>query len=451
MKRAAAFALAVFASLAACSPSQELAPGVVSEPAVKARPQPDPEPPPAATSAASAAASVTTDADDAELRGVLKAVAAARELPIKERVRVTSLGREALLEKTKKKVAEEIPAGVIDLQGEALRALGLIPPSYAVEEGLLKLVTARVAGFYDPDDKTMYLLDDLAEDQREETLPHELVHALQDQAFSIGPLLDYRDGESDRSTAIQMLVEGDATSAGFDIAFGSAFSVDEDALQASFLLSTSMSAVGAQTPPVLIGSLIAPYTDGFSFAQALRKHGGWRAIDGAYKELPASTEQILHPEKYFAKESAVVVPTPSVSALGDGFEAALADVNGELGLRLMLEQWTARKIATKAAAGWGGDKYVVARKKATSEHALALLTRMDTTADADELARVLEAEFGRTCKNRPELGPVLVKRRHKDVLVVAGPYARVEGGTKATGTCEIAGKWAADVLASIPK
>jgi hypothetical protein len=435
--------------LASCGPSQEIAPAVVGEPVVTARPRA--EEAPAASSSAPAGAPVTTDAEDAELRAVLKAVATTRELPVKDRVRVTTLGREALLEKTKKKVAEEIPAGVIDLQGEVLRALGLIPPSYAVEEGLLKLVTARVAGFYDPDDKTMYLLDDLEEDQREETLPHELVHALQDQAFSIGPLLDYREGETDRSTAIQMLVEGDATSAGFDIAFGSAFSVDEDALQASFLLSTSMSTVGAQTPPVLIGSLIAPYTDGFSFAQALRRHGGWRSIDAAYKDLPASTEQILHPEKYFAREQPVVVPTPVVAALGEGFEAALADVNGELGLRLMLEQWTARSTATKAAAGWAGDKYVVARKKVSNEHALALLTRMDTTADADELARVLEAEFGKSCKARPELGPVLVKKRHKDVLVVAGPYARVEGGTKPTGTCDVAGKWAADVLAAFPR
>ena len=445
MRRAGAL---LVIALGGCGPSQELAPLPVQEPVVAAAPDPpaaEPAPP------ASAAPRVTTDAEDPELRAVLEAVAAARELPIKERVRVTSLDREALLAKTKKKVAEEIPAGVIDLQGEALRALALIPPGYAVEEGLLKLVTARVAGFYDPDDKTMYLLDDLEDDQREETLPHELVHALQDQTFSIGPLLDYREGETDRSTAIQMLVEGDATSAGFDIAFGSAFSVDEDALQASFLLSTSMSSVGAQTPPVLIGSLIAPYTDGFSFAQALRRHGGWRAIDAAFKDLPTSTEQILHPEKFFVRERPVEVPSPPVGALGAGFEAALVDVNGELGLRLMLEQWTARSVAEAAAAGWGGDKYVIARKADTKEHALALLTRMDTTKDADELAAVLQGQFGKRCAERADLGPVLVQKRHRDVLVLAGPYAAVSGGTRGTGTCDVAGKWAKAVLAATPK
>lgn len=432
---------------AACGTPQDMVPPTPPAP-LDVEPEITSAPPPRA---APAAPPVATDADDPELREVLEAVAKTRALPIKERVRVTSLDRDALLAKTKKKVAEEIPAGVIDLQGEVLRALELVPVTYAVEEGLLKLVTARVAGFYDPDDKTMYLLDDLDEDQKQETLPHELVHALQDQSFSIGPLLDYREGDSDRSTAIQMLVEGDATSAGFDIAYGSAFSVDEDALQASFLLSTSMSTVGAQTPPVLIGSLIAPYTDGFSFAQALRKHGDWRAIDAAYAALPASTEQILHPEKYFANEKPVTVPAPPVSALGEGFEAAITDVNGELGLRLMLEQWTARKVAAKAAAGWGGDRYVVARKTATNEHALALLTRMDTQADADELARVLEGEFGRGCKARPDLGPVLVKKRSRDVLVVAGPYALDPSGATSTAGCELAVKWATEVLAAVPR
>ncbi len=440
--------LFLIAAIAACAPARDLAPPapIGTSPRVA-----EPPPRPSASAFVEPTAPIKTDADDPELRKVLESVASARELSIKTRVRVTTLGRDALLEKTKKKVAEEIPAGVIDLQGEALRALALVPADYQVEEGLLKLVTARVAGFYDPDDQTMYLLDDLEEDQREETLPHELVHALQDQAFSIGPLLDYRAGESDRSTAIQLLVEGDATSAGFDIAFGSAFAVDEDALQASFLLSTSMSEVGRQTPAVLIGSLIAPYTDGFSFAQALRKRGGWRAIDAAFKALPESTEQVLHPEKYFAGEKPVEIPVLPVVALGEGFEVALHDVNGELGLRLMLEQWTARAIAVKAAAGWGGDRYIVARKKDTTEHAFAMLTRMDTTADAAELAHVLETEMGKTCNARADLGPVVVKRRHKDVLVVAGPYARKKEGLRGSGSCETAGKWADEILRAVPK
>lgn len=445
MKRAALLLLAGFA---ACAPARDLSPPAPAGPTQEVTP---PSPVPSASAAAAPSAPIKTDADDPELREVLESVAKTRELAIKTRVRVTTLGRDALLEKTKKKVAEEIPAGVIDLQGEALRALALVPADYQVEDGLLKLVTARVAGFYDPDDQTMYLLDDLQEDQREETLPHELVHALQDQTFSIGPLLDYRAGDSDRSTAIQLLVEGDATSAGFDIAFGSAFAVDEDALQASFLLSTSMSEVGRQTPAVLIGSLIAPYTDGFSFAQALRKRGGWRAIDAAFKDLPASTEQVLHPEKYFAREKPVEIPVLSVAALGEGFEVALHDVNGELGLRLMLEQWSARAVAVKAAAGWGGDRYIVARKKETSEHAFAMLTRMDTAADAAELAHVLETEMGKKCQVRAELGPVLVKRRHRDVLVVAGPYARKKEGLRGSGTCALAASWADEILTAVPR
>ncbi len=435
------------ASAVACAPQAEPCPASPTDP-------PDPpatsSAPVAVASASASAAEVRTDADDPELRAVLEQVSKARELPIRERVRVTTSTREELLEKTKRKVAEEIPAGVIDLQGELLRSLGLVPPDYEVLAGLLKLVTARVAGFYDPDDRTMYIIDDLTHAQKEETLGHELVHALQDQAFRIGPLLDYKAGEGDRMAAIQLLVEGDATSAAFDLAYGSAFAVDADALQASFLLATSMSEVGRETPPVLIASLIAPYTDGFAFAQALRSHGGWKGVDLAFKELPESTEQALHPEKYFAKERPVPVPTPPLTSLGEGFEAALVDTNGELGLRLMLEQWTARKVAVAAAAGWGGDRYVVARRKQT-EHAVAMLTRMDTARDATELAVVIERRLGRGCVERADFGPTLVKTRHRDVLVLAGPYERTKSGAVSRGSCETSAKWSKEILAAVPR
>ncbi len=409
----------------------------------------------AATSSPSAAAPppvkvappVITDADDPELREILEKVAKARQLPIKEHVRFTTLDRAALLEKTKQKMAEEIPPRVLEAQGEALRALGLAPADYDFVSGLLALLKARIAGFYDPDARGMYLLDDLGETQKEETLPHELVHALQDQSFSIGPLLHFREGQSDKTSAVQLLIEGDAMNAGFEVTYGSAFAVDEASLRSAFLYSTKLSEVGAQTPDVLIGSLVAPYTDGFSFVQALRSHGGWRAVDAAYVALPESTEQTLHPEKYFAKERPVVVGAPTIDALGPGFEVVLSDVNGELGLRLMLEAWVARKIAIEAAAGWGGDRYVVAKKAGTPPtFAVAFVTRMDTQPDAVQLGQALERQIGPRCVERADFGPLAWRARGKDVAVVAGPYTLGAGVARSGGDCALADRWSESVL-----
>jgi hypothetical protein len=438
-------ALALFA--VGCGPATEPrpAPGVTSPPTIVEATAALPSA--AAPPAVKVAPPVITDADDPELREILEKVAAARQLPIKEHVKFTTLGRAALLAKTKQKLAEEIPPRVLEAQGEAMRSLGLAPPDYDFVEGLLALLQARIAGFYDPDARGMYLLDDLGETQKEETLPHELVHALQDQSFSIGPLLHFREGQSDKTSALQLLIEGDAMHAGFEVTYGSAFVVDESSLRSAFLYSTKLSEVGARTPDYLVSSLVSPYTDGFSFVQALRSHGGWRAVDAAYVAMPESTEQTLHPEKYFAKERPVTVAAPSIEALGPGFDVVLNDVNGELGLRLVLEQWVARKVALAAAAGWGGDRYVVAKKAGDPPtFAVAFVNRMDTQPDAVELGEALARQIGPTCLERESFGPLAWRAKGKDVVVVAGPYTLGGGVARSAGDCALAEKWSSSIL-----
>ena len=43
--------------------------------------------------------------------------------------------------------------------------------------------------------------------------------------------------------------------------------------------------------------LIFPYVAGQTYVATLLGDG-WKAVDAAYARLPASTEQVLHPEKY---------------------------------------------------------------------------------------------------------------------------------------------------------
>jgi hypothetical protein len=43
---------------------------------------------------------------------------------------------------------------------------------------------------------------------------------------------------------------------------------------------------------------LQPYSDGPVFVQQLREEGGWNAVNAAYDDPPASTEQTIHPEKY---------------------------------------------------------------------------------------------------------------------------------------------------------
>ena len=82
---------------------------------------------------------------------------------------------------------------------------------------------------------------------------------------------------------------------------------------------------------------------------------------------------------------------------------------------------------------------------------MAQVIRMDTNPDAVDLARVLQAEFGKACRERPTLGPISVLLRHKDVAIVAGPFRRKEGKLSSAGDCQKSKRWADEILAAIPR
>lgn len=391
---------------------------------------------------------------NAEVQAMLSRVSAARGLPVRRQVTTRILDRDRILDRIRKKVEAEIPMDVLEHQGEVLAAYGLVPPEYDYVDGAYRLIQGRIAGYYDPADDSMVLVDDLDEENAVQTLAHELVHALQDQAFGIDAMIKYRPGAGDEIAAAHSLIEGDATSAMFEVVLGSAFDVSDGALRTILTASSAMSEVGS-TPKVLQASLNAPYVDGFAFVQELRRRGGWSTVDGAFKDPPRSTEQLLHVEKFAAREPPIPIPPMAVTPLGGDFRPVLDDVVGEQGLRITLEDWTSRAEALRAAAGWGGDRYVVARRDGANGPTFAVgwLLRLDSTADASEVTRILERRHGKRCSVRAQLGPFAWRARGKDIAFVGGPYERRAKGATPTpaGSCDQALRWIEAMLKDAPR
>jgi hypothetical protein len=146
------------------------------------------------------------------------------------------------------------------------------------------------------------------------------------------------------------------------------------------------------------------------------------------------------------------VAVPATDALGAGFRAALDDVMGEQSLRIAVEAWAGRSAAIPAAAGWGGDRYIVARRDVGAQHEVALGWHLifDTEADADEMAFVLEKRFGKACRERELLGPITWARKGRNVAITGGPFERTAAGAapKSAGTCKTAVSWAHAILAA---
>lgn len=390
---------------------------------------------------------------NAELQAsVLEGVSATRGLAATGATKSRTLSRKELLDVILSKEEKGAPKDVMRLTGEALVALELSPASYDFEAGVYELLQGQIAGLYDPDDKTMYLLDDLSESTAYQTLAHELVHALQDQTFNLVGILDWKPRKGDETAAIQTLIEGDATVAMFAFASGDPDAIDESTMRRIVSVGTALSAPGA--PPVLVRSLVAPYTDGFAAVQALRRKGGWDAVNQALQNKPKTTEQVLHPEKLETREPAIVVADPPIDALGAGFSVGSVDVMGEQGARIAFEEWTSRARARDVAAGWGGDAFQVATRDASAgagrgarEIALAWHQRADTNKDAKEIADLFAERFGTTCKERPELGPITWLHRGRDVVIVAGPFVRrADRSVASAGKCDVSVAWARAIL-----
>jgi hypothetical protein len=223
---------------------------------------------------------------------------------------------------------------------------------------------------------------------------HEYTHALQDQHFGLTMLEDEAlQSTPDRSLAAIALVEGDATATmqvytqqvtmqnpavAFEL-------LAEGALAGNLLLPEDI-------PPVLVRELMFPYETGLDFVLALYRDGGWERINAAYDNLPQTTEQVLHPEKYLAGEGALAVDALDV-ALGQGWNEIWNINLGEFYLGEHLRTQLSSFAAGQAATGWGGDRFQVYVNPETDDLVWTLKILWDTAEDAMEFAGAY-AEFG---------------------------------------------------------
>ena len=154
-----------------------------------------------------------------------------------------------------------------------------------------------------------------------------------------------------------------------------------------------------ESPYFLQRSLEFPYNEGAVFVGILNQMGGFAAVDAVFNELPRSTEQVLHPEKYFDKEPPVELDIPD-DAMGAGWSVQAENVLGEFFLRTWLEALGSDSAAA-AAAGWGGDAYAVF-DNGSGDFALGVLTDWDTDEDAREFIVAVAAAMAESEDYSPQ-------------------------------------------------
>ncbi len=281
-----------------------------------------------------------------------------------------------------------------------LNALGLLEADFDLYAFYEELYTEQVAGYYDNEAKAMYVIRGSGFWGPERlTYAHEYEHVLQDQIYDIEDGLGYNEdaceADSERCAAISSLLEGDASLV--EYSWFAQYATETDAQQIRDFYSTYESPIYDSAPEFMREDFIFPYTYGQTFVESLYNDGGWEAVDRAFRNVPVSTEQILHPERYPADVPLVVSLPDLLPVLGEGWRELDRNVTGEWYTYLILAYGiedaarVGRSQAEQAAEGWGGDAYLVCYNDEQDALALVIDWVWDTPVDAQEFAEAFRA------------------------------------------------------------
>lgn len=313
-------------------------------------------------------------------------VAEAGGVGFRSRVPLEYMDRETLGRYLKELFDSEYPRERAAADERTLVAFDLLAPGTDLRALRARLLEENIVGFYDerPGRKRLYAVsrDRTLTPANQIILAHELRHALQDQYMDVHGLLPDTVGDfDDRRVALMSLLEGDAT---LVMERFLARRLPGIQGQGGDLAGLSLpDASLPDVPPVVRDQLVRPYLDGRDFARALWQGGGWEAVKAAWARPPASSEQVLHPEKYLAHEPPRAVELgyapPGARLLSEG-------VLGEMLTRTLLEG--------ADAAGWGGDRFRV--WDVSGRTLLVWRSEWDTPADARTFLEAARARYSRS-------------------------------------------------------
>jgi hypothetical protein len=334
----------------------------------------------------------------------------------------------------------------IERYQEGLTTLGLWPAGRDLAAEFVSVYAEEVVGLYLPTERALYLVDDVENPwtlrllstltrrdlQREVIVSHELVHFLQHQAFPAWMDPDpYWKTQGDAAAALQAALEGDALHYGF--ASLEIEPPDADKLRTAMDEENARRTHGAlaEAPALLRLTVTFPYAYGYDLS--LREG---RALLVA---PPASTEQVLHPEKRHEPFQAIQLAALR-AALPADCEFDFEDTLGELGISVLLRDLDPDGPAD-AWEGWDGDRWVAARCGGRRE--FVWLTAWDSETDAVAFASAYARIAPRVAERASLSDPPVARIAGRDVVIATSGLApiarRVDGLARRTQVVDLPG------------
>jgi hypothetical protein len=316
--------------------------------------------------------------------------------------------------------AEDMPEDEVTGSERAYKRFGLLPETMDLKKFMLALLTEQVAGYYDPAAKVLYIVQGAGDEMVSVTVSHELVHALQDQYFSLDSLQKIKR-RNDRQIAAQAVVEGQATFEQLASMLGSGTMVANlpggwERVRTIIRENQSSMPIFSSAPTLIQETLLFPYLSGAEFMRHFKEKRAGKLV---FDEMPVSTEQVMHDDRFFVtRDDPTVVTLPALPGT-----VIYENDLGEFETRLFLyEHLKDRDAAYRGAAGWDGDRYALF--ESGRGEGLAWVSVWDTSVDAAEFFDLVDTailkRFGNVKPTEATQVTRVYSARGRTIAVTAG-------------------------------
>jgi hypothetical protein len=303
-------------------------------------------------------------------------------MPLRHPVPCDFISKDKIAEFLNKRVKEVAKPEEVRAEELTLKKFGLVPADFDLAKSTVDLLTEQAAAFYDYDKKKLFVTDSTPNDSQQPVLAHEIAHAIADQNYNLGKFIKQGRKSDDGSTARLAVMEGQATWLMSELLARKM----GQSLKGSPALLAAMSGIndnGAgqfpvfdKSPLYLRQTLVFPYTKGMLFQHAAFDRDGQQGFTEVFTKPPVSTQQILHPEKYFegVKPTNPDVPNPKLK----GFKSLVGGSLGELEHNILLEQYVSKESAADIAPHWRGSNFVLMENKKANRIVLLYASEWDS-------------------------------------------------------------------------
>ena len=346
-----------------------------------------------------------TDAELAAYVGRAKArVEHIRQQEFTRDVTVEVLTREQFAERERERNAQDPEDPEYNRwNNQVWEALFIVDEEADISNAFDSLGESLVLGQYFPGDDALLVVSDNPENPvvDNETLVHELVHALQDQQYNLSAPR-YDPPTQDTQLARNGLTEGEAE-------YVTTRYVENCRTEWDCVATPESNAPTPDYSQLNLGVVLVvvqPYGDGPAYVHSLVERDGWAAVDAAHEDLPQSTERIMH------RQADEIPPLTVPDTARNGWERyGIDDVNddgadtaGEASIYIMFwyqgyqygnevvdrstilppdgGRYDTYNLTSTPSLGWGNDKIVPYKKG--DQDAYVWMSTWDTERDARE-------------------------------------------------------------------